>query len=463
MKTNYSDNRKTILLIVWVVLFCLLALQRASAQVCSSPSTVIYGLTSTGQIRPITVSTAAVGAAITPSYSGNSPSSCNGLGYNPVNGKFYYFKRNPDGSNQEFVSFNPATNTVSILTDCPTTNTIRTGCVSFSGDGYYTLDAAARLFYYKISNDTWTLITSTFYNQSGTNITSTLSSLNSGDIAIDGLANLWILCADNSHYGLYKVSAPLPVTAVASLTATQKIAPTTATPTGNSFAGIAFNPTGQIFLGTYSDNKLYRLENNLTLTLLGTFSVSNIGNDLTSCSFPVTVLANSQQTFTAELNSGHQVVLTWTNTVQNNNKAYYIEHSLDQAHWDKIGVVQHDANVVTEKYAFTHSNPVNGNHYYRIRQVEVNGEITYSAIRLVTITTNGDVAVWPNPAKDIVYISSNNASTARLFDQYGRSVYTGAIQPGVNVVNMRSLPSGTYFVRMQSSNGQAQTRQLIKQ
>jgi type IX secretion system substrate protein len=465
MKTNYSINRKTALFIIWIVLCCLLVLQRVTAQVCSNPGNIIYGLTANGEIHPITVTNATVGAAITPSYGNgnNAPDQSNALGYNAVNGMFYFFKRNPSVNNQQFVSFNPATGTVSNQASCPTTNALYTGCVSFSGAGYYAMDAAARLYYYNIALNTWTLITSTFYNQSGTNITATLSSLSGGDIAIDGLGNLWILCASNSNYGLYKVSASLPITPVASITATQIITPTTVTPTGNSFAGIAFNATGQIFLTTYLDSKLYRLENNLTLTSLGTLSVNYTGIDLTSCNFPMTVLDAAQQSFTASLANSRQIVLTWTDAAQNNNTAYYIEHSVDQGHWEKIGFVQPDANGVTEKYAFTHTNQVNGNHYYRIKQVAMNGEITYSIIRTVTIKTSGEVAVWPNPAKDIVYISSNSSCTTSLFDQYGRPVYTGAMQPGVHVVNVQSLPAGTYIVRMQSSNGQAQTRQFIKQ
>ena len=460
MKSNSSNNRKLPLQAIWA-LFCMIALQPVSAQICSSAATVIYGLSNTGEIRPITVSNAAVGAAITPSYGNgnNAPNQSNALGYNAVNGSFYFFKRNSSVGNQQFVSFNPATGIVSTLASCPTTNATYTGCVSFSGDGYYAMDAVGRLYYYNINLNTWQLITSTFYDQSGTDITATLAAESGGDIAIDGMGNLWILCASNSNYGLYKVNAPLPVTPVASITAIQKIAPTTPTPTGNGFAGIAFNTTGQIFLTTFFDNQLYRLENNYTLTNLGTLSVSYSGIDLTSCNFPMSVLAASQQTFTAALNNNHQVVLTWSETAQNNNDIYYIEHSSNEENWEEIGLMRRDA----EKYTYIHTNPLQGNHYYRIKQVTQYGQTSYSVIRQVVLNVNNEVAVWPNPAKDIAFINSNTTCTARLFDQLGRQVYTATIQPGVNTLNIQPIPAGIYIVHMQAAAGQIQSRQLIKQ
>lgn len=461
MKTNDSNNRKAIKPLLGALFSCIIWLQPVSAQICSSPATVIYGLSYTGEIRPITVSDAAVGAAITPSYGNgnNAANQSNALGYNAVNGSFYFFKRNSSVGNQQFVSFNPASGTVSTLASCPTTNATHTGCVSFSGDGYYAMDAAGRLYYYNINLNTWQLITSTFYDQSGTNITATLAAQSGGDVAIDGLGNLWILSSSSSNYGLYKVSAPLPITPVASITATQIIAPTALTPTGNGFAGIAFNTTGQIFLTTFIDNQLYRLENNYTLTNLGTLSVSYTGIDLTSCNFPMTVLAASQQTFTATVKNARQVMLTWTDAAQNNNDMYYIEHSSNEVNWEEIGSMHRNG----EKYTYIHTNPLPGNQYYRIRQVTLNGQTSYSVIRQVALNTNNEVAVWPNPAKDIAYINSNTTCTARLFDQLGRQVYTATIQPGVNTLNMQVIPAGIYIVHMQAAAGQIHTRQLVKQ
>ncbi len=454
------------LMALLTLVICAISFNRVNAQICSSPSTIIYGLTSAGGIYPITISTAVVGSAITPAYSGNAPSQANGLGYNSLNGKFYYFKRNANTSPQEFVSFDPATNTVTILASSPTSNTIHTGCVSANGLGFYTMDVNARLYYYSIALNTWTLITTKFYDNFGTDITNIITTQNSGDIAIDGYGNLWFLTSDNTNYGLYKITAPLPITGVASITAKQCIAPTATTPTGNSFAGFAFNSTGQIILATLSDNKLYRLENNLSLTFLGNLTVSGIGNDLTSCSFPLGVLPVSWQSFTAGLKDNHNVVLNWEVAQQVNNKGYSIEHSRDGVSWETIGFVAGSGNnAVAEQYSFIHTNPANGNHYYRIRQEDIDGQSVYSATVTITVSSNSPVAVWPNPARDAIHIhneSNNAASKAWVFDQQGRLMNESLLQPGDNTIRMNAMPTGTYVVRVQLANGNAYNQKLVK-
>ncbi|NJO24634.1 MAG: hypothetical protein HC867_00870 [Bacteroidia bacterium] len=211
------------------------------SDVCTDPTNFIYGLKANGEIYPININTAQVGTVVkNNSYSGNSPSSANGLGYNYLDGKFYYFKRNYGSSPQEFVSFNPSTNTVTILASSTITDDIHTGSISVTGTGYYTIDVQGTVHYYNISTNTWTFITSTIVDQFGNDVDAVIRSQSAGDMAIDGLGNIWLLTASNTNYGLYKFIANLPTTPVASITVRQMIAPTASTPTGQSFAGIAF-------------------------------------------------------------------------------------------------------------------------------------------------------------------------------------------------------------------------------
>jgi hypothetical protein len=419
-------------------------------------------------IYPITVSTANVGSAINPAYSGNSPSQANAIGYNSVNGKFYYFKRNCNTSPQEFVAFDPMLMTYSIKTSCPTTNTIHCGCASANGQGYYALDVNSNLYYYSIFGNTWTLITNSFTDQFSNNVSTIISNHTAGDLAIDGNGNLWILCSSNSEYGLYKVPAPLPTTAQANIVTSQYLA-LTPTPDGNSFAGIAFNPTGQLFLSTLGSDKLFRLENNYSLTLLGTFNVSGVGNDLTSCSFPNGVLAIKWEGFSADLKSNGNVLLNWSVSNETNTPVYYVEHSTDGSNWQTIGSVQSNSSMgVIDNMTFTHYNPGTGVHQYRIRMRDETG-IVYSEVKTITIKNNVELAVWPNPAKDAVYIQTgfntngSNKIFARIFDASGKQVKEAYLQQGVNTVSVSSLLPGIYMMQVQLANGEIKVEKLVKQ
>jgi len=213
----------------------------SSAKVCSS--SVIYSLSNAGGIYPITVSNASVGSMVNTTSYGSS-TSANSIGYNTSNGLFYYFQVALSGTKQ-FVSYNPSTNAYATLAPSPIAATVNRGCVSFDGKGYYCLDVNGNLYYYNIPSNTWALICSTFKDQYNNNVTSTFSSESSGDMAIDGLGNLWIVASNSSNWSLYELFAPLPTTSVASITVQRLVAPTTATPTGAAgFVGIAFSSTG---------------------------------------------------------------------------------------------------------------------------------------------------------------------------------------------------------------------------
>ena len=451
----------------FVLCLSLILKNAVNAQICSNAANTVYGLSVSGDIYPITVSTAVVGPKITPSYSGNPPSSSNGVGYNPLNGQFYYFKRNPNSTPQEFVSFDPATNLISILASCPTTATINTGCASADGLGFYCTDANARLYYYSVASDSWTTITSSFYDLSGTDITPVFTSQTSGDMAIDGNGNLWILSSNNSNYGLFKIMAPLPTSPVTSITAQQVVAPTASTPTGINFAGIAFNQTGQIIMCTNRDNRLYRMETNLTLTFLGVFSTPGAGIDLTSCNFPLGILPISWQDFTAVIKDNNNVSLNWTVTNQGNNQGFYIENSHDGYHWQEIGYVPNMAiKNYSASYSFTSVNPANGTQYYRIRQVDISGRFSYSEVKIVSIKYNSQVSVWPNPSSDFIRIQNEyaggNGSKAQLFDLSGRMVNEIVLENGINTVNISKLSRGTYIIKVQVLSGETFSQKLLK-
>ena len=299
----------------------------SNAQICSSSNPVIYSLSNAGGIYPITVSNASVGSDVNSTSYGSS-TSANSIGYNTVNGLFYYFQVAISGTKQ-FVSYNPVTNAYTTLASSPITATVNRGCVNFNGTGYYCLDVNGNLYYYSIASNTWTSICSTFKDQYGNNVTSIFSSESSGDMAIDGSGNMWIVSSNGSKYGLYELVAPLPTITVASITVKQLIAPTASTPAGAGFVGIAFDPSGNMYMATSTD--LYILDNVLTLNHIGVFSVAGVCGDLTSCNFPFSILPVSWGSFMATVQENKSVSIAWEASQQIDNKGYYIEHSVDGA------------------------------------------------------------------------------------------------------------------------------------
>jgi hypothetical protein len=282
---------------------------------------------------------------------------------------------------------------------------------------------------------------------------------------MDGVGNIWFLCSDATTYGLYKFEAPIPTTSVGTMTIRQRIAPTTPTPTGNSFAGIAFNPTGQIFMSQYGDDRLYRMNNNNSLTLMGTFSTSGVGTDLTSCNYPMVALANNWQSFTVEAKSDQQTQLTWT-VLNENEKGYFIEFSNDAENWKTLGFVDAINNESGQaKYTFTSSASTDGRNYFRIRQVGHDGEYSYSEVKFVDIKINNLISFGPNPTKGNIQVKNNMNTSSRIyvFDLAGQKVKESTLARGLNSINISHFPPGTYLLRVLGENGQTYNQKIIKE
>ncbi|GGA91606.1 T9SS type A sorting domain-containing protein [Puia dinghuensis] len=440
------------------------------AQVCSSPGTTIYGLTNAGAIYPISTSNANVGAKVnTAAYSNPAPSGANAIGYNNINGQFYYFKRSPSSGTQQFVSYDPTLNVYNYLTSCPTANNVNSGCVTFNGLGYYCLDVMGGLFYYNIAGNSWTQVTTTMMDQNNANVTAIIQSQSSGDIAEDGLGNLWMCTSSSSQYGLYEIKAAVPTTVTATVNVIKVVAPGTLTPTGTSFAGVAFGTNGAMYLSTSADNRLYMMNANYSLSYIGTFNVGNVGADLTSCNFPIALLPVTWHSFSALLQSDGDVSLNWIVSTQVNNKGFGVEYSQDGATWTELAFIDGAGNEEQDaSYSYIHHSPAAGKNFYRIRQVDNNGLASYSAIKTIDIQqSNVLVSCWPNPAKDQIQIrttkSSMQGASVRIFDRSGKLIIQSVWASEFCSINISSLPAGIYLIHIQSVEGEMYNTKVLKQ
>jgi hypothetical protein len=463
MKTIFTNTQKKFTGICLLAIALIALGSSSDAQVCANPSATIYSLSNAGGIYPITVSNASVGSLVNPSSYGSS-TSANSIGYNTNNGLFYYFQVALSGA-KTFVSYDPTTGVYKTLAASPIAATVNRGCVNFDGSGYYCLDVNSNLYYYSIAANSWTLICSVFKDQFGANVSATFTSESSGDMAIDGFGNLWILASNGTQYGLYKLTAPLPTTSMATITLTRVIAPSTSTP-GSGFTGIAFDPTGNIYMATTTD--LYIMKTGFVLTHIGAFSVAGVSGDLSSCSYPISVLPVIWQSITASLLQDKSVLVSWQVTQQIDDKGYNVERSADGITWDQLGFVENNGDAeIASSYSFTDENPAAGKNYYRISQVDLDGREHFSAIEIVNMEKNASniVSVWPNPAKDMIHIQNNNegSSLARIYSLSGALISEHRLQSGINTINVSAMSTGVYVISVQSAGGQSYNKKFIKQ
>ena len=165
---------------------------------------------------------------------------------------------------------------------------------------------------------------------------------------------------------------------------------------------------------------------------------------------------------------GDQVQLDWATGSEENNSHFVIERTHDGAHWEEIGEVA-GAGFATEvtRYMFMDENPYKDFNYYRIKQVDYDGEYDYSKIVLVSSMVQSarlDLNVHPNPANDYVrirVIGGSKNSTIEVMDIQGSVVRKLELTDNPVVrIETSNLDTGIYFIKY--SNGvQSLTKKLV--
>lgn len=158
------------------------------------------------------------------------------------------------------------------------------------------------------------------------------------------------------------------------------------------------------------------------------------------------------------------VQLSWTTAWEQNNKGFEIERSADAKRWTSIGNVdsRSDEKGSNEQlsYNFIDAGPVVGANYYRLKQVDWNGNFEYSQIQM--INWSGKIAVYPNPTIDgrIRIKGLQGGEVIRIFSNDGRQIKVFPYEGGdINVVN---LPSGIYIMRIVGKDGGVTHLNFIK-
>ncbi len=171
------------------------------------------------------------------------------------------------------------------------------------------------------------------------------------------------------------------------------------------------------------------------------------------------VLPVTLQSFTVKA-INNTALLRWETASELNNDHFDIERSDDGGLFTKIGRVQGHGNTsIAQNYRFTDAAPLTVNNYYRLAQVNLDGKITYSQIRLLSFNgQGGKLKIFPNPVKSTLHIQLRQAASGQdallLYDITGRKVFVQAVAAGTLQIDadISTLVSGVYVLRCGSES-----------
>ena len=166
------------------------------------------------------------------------------------------------------------------------------------------------------------------------------------------------------------------------------------------------------------------------------------------------------------------VLLSWETAEEINNKGFELWYSTDAIQWDAIGFVPGSGNTSENlSYTFIHDDPSAGDNYYRLRQIDFDGQFADSEVRIVHFDDSLEALktnFYPNPAFEVTNIDlprSHQAGQLTIVDFNGRLVLESDIledQPRLQF-DVRNWPAGSYlaFIRFDGEQTYRQHKFII--
>lgn len=175
---------------------------------------------------------------------------------------------------------------------------------------------------------------------------------------------------------------------------------------------------------------------------------------------PITLLRASVE------NEGSVNRVYWQTAAEAPGDHFSVEHSLDGKNFKTIGR-QAAKGFPGSVYELSHTDPVAGLNYYRIKSAATDGRHFYSEILRATVGAPLlRIEAYPNPATDLLTVTARGTvsgqGTLWLTDVSGRVIEQKQVQSeGAVTFSMRHLAGGIYLLKYQDAST-SQTFKLSK-
>ena len=179
----------------------------------------------------------------------------------------------------------------------------------------------------------------------------------------------------------------------------------------------------------------------------------------------VAVLPVTLTSFTAAPQPNNTVLFNWVTQQELNSHHFEIEHSFDGVIFIKKGEVpaKGNSNVATH-YSLTSKLLAIGTHFFRLKQIDVDGRAAYSKTLVVSITGAAGLQLYPNPLHDKLNISGADGiiRQVKVFNASGSLVKEELFNAANVSIDLSKLPKALYYVDIVTDK-ETVRRQVLKQ
>jgi hypothetical protein len=180
--------------------------------------------------------------------------------------------------------------------------------------------------------------------------------------------------------------------------------------------------------------------------------------------------------FTAKwVNIGQTAQLVWQTAIEENNSHFEVERSFDGINYETIGRVEGAGSTFeTTDYQFLDqletrntklmSRDIQGETiYYRLKQVDYNGNYEYSRIESLAINNNEEssISVFPNPATNKIQLVNNSTNEIELIEIYNsQGLLVGRYH--TKTIDVSNLKPGVYLIQTINEQKVSKTQFVIQ-
>jgi uncharacterized delta-60 repeat protein len=230
----------------------------------------------------------------------------------------------------------------------------------------------------------------------------------------------------------------------------------------DDFPSIVLDSDNNILIAIMKDNEFLTVlkkydSNGQLITSFGTNGTVSLENILI-----LSIKNFSNKIYLAGANGNYDLALLRLNADGSldttfNKTGIYIETSHAGNEWAESFNINTDGSIITagEYPVDSGGNPMDSeNNKIFLAKYLVNEDLATEEI-----SSSNKVSIYPNPAKDVLYFSTNEKiDKAEIYDLNGRLVKFGKISSGY--INVSDLSKGLYFIVLQTETGKIKTKFL---
>lgn len=160
------------------------------------------------------------------------------------------------------------------------------------------------------------------------------------------------------------------------------------------------------------------------------------------------------------------VELSWATATETNNDYFEVQRAGSDGSYTTIATIDGAGNSSQiNRYKYTWRTPAQGDNYFRIKQVDFNGEYDYSHPVYLNVTPKNEVSyTMNNPFNEQISVQVLKPETTlflALYSEMGQQVLQSTLQEGSNVIETTQLAPGTYIAVISDAMGEPLSRHLV--